>query len=260
MSQPLALYRYCDLTGNGLEYFEDMMAHSRTKFSSPLHFNDPFDCRVRYDIRNKREDVVTRYAAYLIRKGIGDLEKAEREVPISTTELERWQEDRIQNISRGLANSGMLCLTTSSDNLVMWTHYAKHHSGICLEFKLRNDSDLEQIDFFAQARAINYTNEAPLINWVLDEMPAIVQKVFFTKALPYSYEEEWRIVYYDKSADVKPIPKGIIAAVIVGVNITPNDKERVIKACSNYDADVAIVQAKLIPVPYSLTLVQEAIV
>jgi len=260
MSQPLALYRYCDLTGNGLEYFEDMMAHSRTKFSSPLHFNDPFDCRVRYDLRNKRDDVVACYAEYLIRTGTGDLEKAEREVPIAITELEKWQEDRVQNISRGLANSGMLCLTTSCDDLVMWTHYAKHHSGICVQFRLRDGSDLEQVDFFAQARAISYTNEAPLINWVLDERPVILQKVFFTKALPYCYEQEWRIVHYDKSPNVKPIPKGIIAAVILGVNIQPHDKERVINACTKYDREVEIVQAVLNPVPYSLAFSQEAVV
>jgi hypothetical protein len=260
MSQPLTLYRYCDLTGKGLGYFEDMMAHNRTKFSSPLHFNDPFDCRVQYDIRNNRNDVVTRYAEYLTRTGTGDLEKAEREVPVAIADLEKWQEDRIRNISRGLANSGMLCFTTSCDDLVMWTHYAKHHSGICVQFKLRNDSDLEQIDFFAQARAINYTNEAPLINWVLDKMPEVVQKVFFTKALPYSYEQEWRIVHYDKSPDVKPIPKGIVAAVILGVNIQPHDKERVLKACAKYEDEVELAQAVLNPVPYSLAFLREAVV
>jgi hypothetical protein len=142
----------------------------------------------------------------------------------------------------------------------MWTHYAKHHSGICIQFKLRDGADLEQVDFFAQARAINYTNEAPLINWVLDRRPEIVQKVFFTKAIPYSYENEWRIVHYNSSPDVKPIPKRIISAVILGVSIQPDDKERVIKACTKYDGEVEIVQAVLNPVPYSLTFSQEAVV
>lgn len=260
MSQPLALYRYCDVTEKGIEYFEDLIANNRTMYSSPLHFNDPFDCRVRYDFRNRREDVVARYAEYLTRKGIGDLAQAEREVPAEMTELVKWQETRCQNISLGLANSGMLCLTTSCDDLVMWTHYAKHHTGICVQFRLHDTSDMEQVDFFAQARAINYVSEAPLINWIHDDRPEIVQKVFFTKAIPFSYEQEWRIVHYDKSPGVKSIPKGIIAAVILGVNMNPRDKERVVEACTRYKGQVEIVQAELNPVPYSLALIQTKVV
>ena len=134
----------------------------------------------------------------------------------------------------------------------MWTFYANKHSGICIEFRVRDEHEESHLDFVASALPIEYADRCPLINLVQDDPAEIVRKTLLTKATPFSYEAEWRIVRYDDGPDLKPIPKGIITAIIFGVNIDQSARQRIIQACADYDGRVEIMQAQLDPQAYGL--------
>jgi hypothetical protein len=257
-------YKYKDLSKNlsgiGLEQFEDLMRNNRIWFSSPMHFNDPFDCRCMFDTRNSREQVVLRKAEYFTKSGMSINEaiaKADSDIPKDSDDLQKWQESQIQGHARRAANSAILCLTENYDNPIMWTHYAKWHTGICIVFRIQDQPDQSQVDFIAEAQPIEYSDRCPLINFVQDRSPEIARKALLTKSTPYFYESEWRIVRYDDGPGLKNIPEGIVGGVILGVNILSEDRERVIKACAGYDGDVDIVQAHLDPHKYGLKLIRE---
>ena len=193
IENPIVLYKYWNVTGKGIDYFEQMLATGSIMFSAPSNFNDPFDCAVQYDIRNSRDEVVGKYVRDLVTKGMEEREAislAEKEVPTSQHGLEYWQEERVKNIVRGVSNSGVLCLTTAPSNPLMWTHYANYHSGICVGFGVSDIENEEQVGFIGEAQAIQYSNQMPLINVTRDDGNDIVRKALFTKAIPYSYEEE----------------------------------------------------------------------
>ncbi len=255
---PIALYKYKDISGDGVEYFEDMLRNNRVWFSSPLNFNDPFDCRCVYDVRNTREEIVLRKAAFLNKRNGASLSnalvEAENEIPSDERELERWQKQQIDGHSRRAANTGILCLTQVYDNFIMWTHYAKDHTGICIKFHVRDTRAEDHIDFIAGALPIDYADRCPQINFVKDAPIDIVRKAFLTKATPFRHEFEWRIVKYDQCAGLKPIPEGIISEVILGCQVDPAVRERVVNACEEYDGDVDIVQASLDPETYGLQM------
>ena len=252
---PTVLYKYKDISEDGLAHFEDMLRNNRIWFSSPRDFNDPFDCRRAYDIRNTREQIVLRKAEALTRKGTPlneAIAQANEEIPRKPIELEGWQEEQIASHNRRLANSAILCLTNICDNQIMWTHYARYHTGVCIMFRMWDLQDDSQIGFIAEAQPIEYSDRCPLVNFVQDDGAEIVRKVLLTKATPYYYEAEWRIVRYDNGPGLKSIPNGIVGGVILGVRMRPADRERVIRSCENYDGDIEIVQAQLDPDTYGL--------
>jgi len=258
---PIALYKYKDVSDDGIKHVEDMLRNNQVWFSSPLDFNDPFDCRCVYDIHNTREEIVLRKAAFLNKRNGSSLSdalaEAEKDTPSDPHELERWQKGQIDRHSRCAANTGIFCLTLVCDNFIMWTHYAKNHTGVCFQFRVRDAQSKEQVDFIANAQPIDYADRCPLINFVKDRHIDFARKSLLTKATPFRHELEWRIVKYDQGAGLKPIPEGIIGAVILGCQIDTETRKRVINACSEYNGKVDIVQASLDPETYSLKMEAE---
>lgn len=254
---PTVLYKYKDVTGDGIAHVEDMLRNNCLWFASPNEFNDPFDCRCVYDIGNSREEVVLRKTTFLAQKGapLSDaLAQAEQDIPQHPDELERWQHQQLEAHSRRAANTGILCLTPLCNNQLMWTHYAKWHTGVCIKFRVRSEREVSHLDFIGAALPVEYADRCPLINFVRDDRVEIVRKAFLTKMTPYSYEAEWRIVRYDDGPGLKPIPIGIIGGVILGVRMKPTTRDRVIQACAEYDGDIDIVKTSLDPQTYGLRL------
>lgn len=255
---PTALYKYKDISGDGIEHVECMLRDNEVWFASPLTFNDPFDCRCFFDVGNTREEVVSRKAKFLIeRKGYSRsdaIAEAESDIPSDEGAVERWQTEQIEGHSRRTANSGMLCLTPICDNFLMWTHYAGYHEGICIRLRVRDAHADAHLDFIGEAHPVEYVDRCPQINFVCDDSVEIVRKAFFTKANRFRYECEWRIVHYDQGEGLKSIPEGIIDAVILGVQIDQAARERVIAACADYAGDVKISQAGLDPETYGLKI------
>ncbi len=88
-----------------------------------------------------------------------------------------------------LKNSYINCFSETSNNFLMWSHYASKHSGICLEFQLENSSlfpyekhrkrekniekykkrmsewDTKTFVFWDRLRKVFYQDEQPFINF-----------------------------------------------------------------------------------------------
>lgn len=82
---------------------------------------------------------------------------------------------------------GVLSLSETWDNMLLWSHYAKDHKGICIGF-------YSNIDIFGVALKVRYTEEFPVITPPFDSGETILEKSFLTKARCWEYEKEWRVV------------------------------------------------------------------
>ncbi|MBN2590562.1 MAG: DUF2971 domain-containing protein [Sedimentisphaerales bacterium] len=161
IDNPKVLYKFKDISGNKIEQFEDMLRNNHLWFSSPLNFNDPFDCRCVYDIIDNREEIVKRKAKFLERKGMSyseAIKQAEQDIPRTPKEIEKWQKQQIEWHSRRAANTGILCLTQNCDNPIMWMHYANEHKGVCIKFRVQDIRDASHINFIASALQIEYVD------------------------------------------------------------------------------------------------------
>lgn len=253
----MELYKYKDVTGDGITHVEDMLSNNQIWFSSPTDFNDPFECGCKYDINNSREEVILRKSMFLVKKGasISDaIAQAEEDIPQQSNNVKEWQRQQIETHTLRAANTAMLCLTPICDNQVMWSHYAKKHEGICIQFRPLEDKLDSHLDFLAKAQQVDYSIRCPTVNFMSDHREELFRKLLLTKSMPYHYEKEWRLVLYNDGPGLKPIPEGIIGAIILGIKTEQEIEDRVIKASAEYEGDIEIVRANLNPETYGLRL------
>ena len=136
--------------------------------------------------------------------------------------------------------SGVICFCGNWQHPMMWGHYAKSNSGICLGFDV-NTPNLHKVNYvkIRNENDINYYNVTNK-----EQARDIIIELATTKYECWSYEEEYRII--PKLKDPDPVnelhfqpfsEKLVLKEVIVGAfsNIT---KLRVQRAIGDYSDDI----------------------
>lgn len=116
--------------------------------SKPGDFNDPWDCKPFFNTEilsdpeeNERHIAwavdICRLRTSMSGRDIENMKSSLRSDRPKTIEL-------IRDISISMAEAidqqyRVYCLGPDAGNLLMWSHYADRHKGVCLEFSLRNE-------------------------------------------------------------------------------------------------------------------------
>lgn len=170
-----------------------MLIQRELYFASPHSLNDPYDCRI-----NVRESL---YAA--IQRAHESRNQELRK------KLERFRKiERVYHkIDADLVGLGVLSLTKSADNVLMWSHYAENHMGFCAGFQLSEKFTTyineEQI---IGAIDVSYADNNPFIDY-FEEIAAndnpleweefwqsLLSMGMVVKAQAWQYEQEVRVL------------------------------------------------------------------
>lgn len=84
-----------------------------------------------------------------------------------------------------IATRRVYCLAEDPLSILMWSHYAAKHTGICLEFHLGNP-------LFMKVLPVEYQDDFPDID--PSEMYDRVDEAVLTKAKCWEYEKEFRLI------------------------------------------------------------------
>ena len=184
-------------------------------------FNDPFDANPVFDFE-KANKIILKYKHFS---------------PAKTSEEYVRRRKIITEIFAGLRKSLFAtCLTDHYDDILMWTHYAKNSSGICIEYKLDNCLD----NLKTTVVPIRYIKDRPdfpvmllekLYRNELDERESnlILYDIYRKKAECWSYENEYRI-FVDGQILPDHIIKNVkITGIYLGPSISQKNKEAVLK-------------------------------
>jgi hypothetical protein len=154
------------------------------------------------------------------------MERAERLIPQSHEEFRAV-----------VADLKLLCLAEVQDNILMWAHYAKDHTGVVLGLRC-----IEELDSaWGAARPVRYEATMPLL---VDEdklfallsgagsfgEDQILENSVFVKAADWAYEREWRLVgVRDKSKVTEDFAFHVdeVSAVYLGCRASPSDRDAV---------------------------------
>ena len=170
----------------------------------------------------------------------------------------------------------MTCLTESNDNILMWSHYAKGHTGICIEYDLKTlVNDRYQIlnhifpviynnDIILKRNIPNLLRDYKLLKTAItneedywgEEMFDDIIPTFLIKSEAWKYEREWRIIYslkqmYDENDEILykgNIPFTCISGIYLGIKIHPEIKRNIQEICeriSSSDKHIGVYQAKI---------------
>jgi hypothetical protein len=174
---PDVLYKYCVFN----EYTERIFTHNEIYFSSPDEFNDLIDSKPHLtcgNTRQEREDFFRKYyqgkCPEQSRKEISAIVQKIMTEGEDTVVLREILERSIDGLRKRLS---ICCFTEIRDNVLMWAHYAKQHTGFCLEFDAKNYCYRPS----PRALKVNYDKFRPEFNVLkLDSYPEGIRPTKYT--------------------------------------------------------------------------------
>ena len=208
------------------------------KFTCPLEFNDPFDCNTSILEFTRTPDAVAEYKQALEQAGLPLIRKM-------AMLGEFYRPDRFQEIYGSVARSKILrskvtCFSKNYKSTLMWSHYADHHKGVCLEFNGSMEPEEILLRRVAMIANVNY-DRTETINYNLDKQAATLD-LFTRKWEEWRYEEEVRIIIVEEDPYHK-FSKSFLTGVVFGCRTPQGDKQRVLEALAASGYQVPLQQA-----------------
>jgi hypothetical protein len=234
VAPPSILYKYRSLSAEGRDYTLRTISEGQIWFSSLSQFNDPFEARVSVDMDGddgawRREFGVPRPTNLKIDELVRELEQGIRE-----------DADKL----------GMFCMSAKANDLLMWSHYADSHKGLCLGFRTTGDSILWD------AQPVDYSVDYPVINYFRMSLEHRVRAMLLRKASHWAYEEEWRAIRTGPEPGLASYPNGMLASVILGAEISRIDRETVLQAVAALPISPNVYEARRMGTAYGLDLIR----
>jgi Protein of unknown function (DUF2971) len=220
-----------------------ILERKTVKYSSPLYFNDPFDVQsglhLNFDLNSLAEKTLDRLselitadkapsldatdpwgkAILLARQTYGpkgfDRERWQQRLSPSlgtfAESIAQWQVEYQQKWTDLLPKMRVFCVAEDRDNLLMWAHYAKDHTGAVFEFLSLPDED----NPLSVARKVKYVKEPPSFltrdEWIDDllslrriDLTDFSRRYVLTKSSQWRYEKEWRAWYPHHGPSTEP--------------------------------------------------------
>lgn len=152
--------------------------HNDITLSSPKGFNDPMDPILKAWIERKKmhpDDNVDKILYQLIEATLDKMRVCSLVDP---------QRDKIiQNQSPDILDC----------NALMWAHYAKSHTGICIQYKVKPSNISDTDDMVVRLLDVNYDKPFPL-NGDIPFIDSLIVKGYF-----WRYEKESRLILYSRN-------------------------------------------------------------
>ena len=140
-------------------------------------------------------------------------------------------------------NYGIFSMTSENDNILMWTHYANSHKGICIRLNvdqflnfIKNDCVKEKLLIIWDK--VEYQNEYPLLNPFILNDDEVVLKSLLIKSWYWKYESEYRFILFENPNRAIKIPIGIIDQIIMGCNISESDKGELVEIAKSRNIEL----------------------
>lgn len=255
---PEKFYKYRSLDGEALEWVERTVLHDEIYFGAAESFNDPFDLRAVFDFEAdpaiQRADFIRRshdfepHISERERNAAADRVMADALDPANiatTTMMFQFMHNRMIRSAVGI-----YCVSMVPDDILMWSHYASYHRGICLEF-----DGLGAL--MAQAQQVRYVVERPTINPYAGEPERMMECSLLTKAKQWGYEAEWRIIREGGPGTFRFDPAEL-TGIVIGASASQATVDTVRKWCAQRSSPLRITRAQVDARAFRLNLVADA--
>jgi hypothetical protein len=236
-------------------YSESWILNEELFFASPASFNDPFDSKVMYTMEGTI-DQKKRYLSEIIQTRIPQIKRREKwkiiNDAIERQLLENDYDNHLKRTQAHIDKYGIVSFSQKPDDLLMFSYYAKDHTGYCLKYKRSKESVL------SLAREINYEPSYPnfsVFEFPLDKIGLLGDKVLLTKAKCWEHEAELRIGFGDWANRVMKSPHPILEGIILGCNMTPERRADILALNNRRKKPAEIFQAQKKKFEFALEIV-----
>lgn len=250
MAPPKILYRYRSFPGEGKH-----LRLNKIWFAAPHSFNDPFDCRIPFEIEESSPMQIRRALEVATAQRNPELNRKGRRKTVKERvrnfNRNRRNPERMQKIKDDMVTSmnerfGILSLTEDPENILMWSHYAQKHEGYCIGFDTKRLMDSLRV-YANRSRnsfillPVEYQEDYPRL--VLDdsiERIEILNRMLTIKSMQWEYEKEYRLIINGESNFELDIPSEVITTVMLGARTSERMKGRMYRYLDKFSPDVRI--------------------
>lgn len=236
-------------------YSESWILNEELFFASPASFNDPFDSKVMYTMEGTIEQK-KRYMSEILQAQKPEIRKREKWKIINNAlkeqKLERDYDNHVKRIQKRIDEYGIVSFSQKPDDLLMFSYYAKDHTGYCLKYRRSKENVL------SITREINYEPSYPkfsIFDYSLSKVGALGDKVLFTKAKCWEHEDEWRISVASYANRVMKSPHLILEGIILGCNMAPEKRAEIIALNNRRKQPAEMLQARKKKFEFALEIV-----
>lgn len=239
--KPKTIFRYEGFNTQSLLNLKSQIIY----FASPQKFNDPYDCAINAPVADPTPEEKSKIVE-AIRNG-----RAFPKEPRLSKDLPAWsngmsQDKVIENLRGGvndlieifrdeLKDSGVCCFSEQNDNLLMWSHYSDGGRGFCLEFctecGLFSDSDFYKVIYVYNMPKIDMY---PVVVSDYEQM----RELLYTKSKDWTYEQEWRVIWYKETDFPMKYESQALKAVYFGSKMEPQAQEIVSLILKEQNPDI----------------------
>jgi hypothetical protein len=177
---PVMLYKYLEIK----DFLPKILSGESLRFSCPFDFNDPFESSACYQIENSKAGKLF-INKHVKQKYSNPSQRIMAAQQIKNRFVAPCPPD--ESFNSIIKQVGVCCLSEVRDSVLMWSHYANEHKGICIGFDTSKS-------MFQLAFQIEYQDKFPIISRPSDSDNTLLKKYLLTKSLCWAYEKEWRII------------------------------------------------------------------
>jgi hypothetical protein len=253
---PDHLYRYLGFSGyRRRRWMKQLIVDSQAYAAKPREFNDPLDCRVRSDLTATTPEMCAFW-----RERIQDLYPNVRHNDsarfIDALVNEAQTADGRERIGdRALASiqeRGVVSLSETATNMLLWSYYAEGHRGIAVRFNMAFQN-IAAIERRALPLRVEYADSFPTLSLFTGSTVAFVTTAFRTKARCWTHEDEWRLLFLTPGP--VRLPPSMIDGIVFGMRIVPKNEARLRKWVAGRVPAIELLRVKQRPDSYDLDLV-----
>jgi hypothetical protein len=250
---PEKFYKYRSMNGDATKWVAQTVLQNEVYFPAASSFNDPFDLRPVFSLQaspeRHREDYLR-----LSRKFEPHLTEVQRAAEVDRVMATSMCENEIGNTTAHIeaihshlisTNIGVFCVSTKWDDILMWSHYADSHRGICLEF----DGTLP---FMAHAQKVHYADKRVPINLYDDSQETAMEKALLTKSKQWSYESEWRLLRYKDGPGVVRFRPGNLTGIVIGAMTSSPTVDTIMSWIGQRSIPLNLYRASISPKQFAL--------
>ncbi|RCW82520.1 DUF2971 family protein [Halanaerobium sp. DL-01] len=252
---PKVLYKYKSFDKNNYTY--DMLENGNLYFASAKSFNDPFDSALPYNfegINSKKGEI---WVKKLINKEFSNLGEDKRIKISEGTQKRIGTPEHIKKMKKDIIEKqydkfGIHSLSANNKNILMWSHYTNNHKGLCIGINTNKliDKFLEKANkgILLDLLKVEYKNKMPDINFfdsMLDKKSETkdLYDLISIKSKDWSYENEYRLVLWDKVNFKMNFGTEIISEIVLGCKADKSDVNKTKNICDNYNHEVKLYKA-----------------
>lgn len=248
-SPPKVLYTYRSIDAR----LWDSLKKKQIWASDPLSFNDPFDCNLPICRMSTPEKALASV-----------LPLVQNPHPITKAEVIReaqrgeihCADEIIAGWRKQMSATGVTCFCEAPNDILMWSHYASKHQGVCLGFeKLQNRLDVQRVEYSKVLPTIELSD---LLS--PNGLPSMVNFIL-TKSDAWSYEREWRFFLGAQPFSSPDDPNRKIQfhpdelrRVIFGCRIKSEHRDELICLLRNWPRRIHLYDAVIHPSQFRLQL------